>query len=142
PIADGSQLLGGSKVGPLVAPAPYCPPLPANPVIRIGKIEIGGRGSAPRPGSPCRAARQRRARLVQRMSMPLIVADHLLTGAKKGARLPATPTGKPARSGADQRRGAARPGGVSPGAEREARLPVLHEPHCEAPTGVADPLTT
>ena len=31
---------------------------------------------------------------------------------------------------------------VSPGAEREARLPVRHKLYCEAPTGVADPITT
>lgn len=32
--------------------------------------------------------------------------------------------------------------GESPGAEHEARLPVRHKLHCEAPTGVADPITT
>src|SRR5262249_8857435 len=31
---------------------------------------------------------------------------------------------------------------VSPGAGREARLPVQQELRCEAPTGVADPITT
>ena len=32
--------------------------------------------------------------------------------------------------------------GESPGAEREARLPVRHKPYCEALSGVADPITT
>ena len=32
--------------------------------------------------------------------------------------------------------------GVSPGAEGKARLPVQKELHCEALTGVADPITT
>src|SRR5439155_8945815 len=32
--------------------------------------------------------------------------------------------------------------GVSPGAGHEARLPVRQKLHCEAPTGVADPVTT
>ena len=31
---------------------------------------------------------------------------------------------------------------VSPGAGHEARLPVRQKPYCEAPTGVADPITT
>jgi hypothetical protein len=31
---------------------------------------------------------------------------------------------------------------VSPGAEREARLPVRQKLHCEALSGVADPITT
>ena len=30
----------------------------------------------------------------------------------------------------------------SPGAEHEARLPVRQKPHCEALSGVADPITT
>jgi hypothetical protein len=75
--------------------------------------------------------------------------------ARTGVPRPAAPTGAPGRAAADQRRGAVHPGwfsgsgarerrdrGVSPGAEHEARLPVRHKPHCEALTGVADPITT
>src|SRR5947207_1452715 len=71
----------------------------------------------------------------------------------KKVQRPATLTDPSRRTRADQRHGTlhlcarrrcAHPPQprVSPGAEREARLPVRHKLHCEAPTGVADPITS
>ena len=48
----------------------------------------------------------------------------------------------PTKAGTDQRRESPAPVSESPGAEHEARLPVRHKLHCEAPAGVADPITT